>query len=122
MVDAATLRRLALALPEVTDGGSEARFAFEVGGKAIAWSFMERVRPKAPRAPRLDILAVRCDLTRKEMLIAAASDRFFEDDHYRGYPAVLVRLDAIRADELEGLLADAWKLVASKTLAKRCGR
>lgn len=122
MVDAVTLRRLALALPEIVDAGSEARFAFEVGGKGVAWSFLERLRPKAPRVPRLDILAVRCALARKEMLIEAAPDRFFEDDHYRGYPAVLVRLDIIEADELEGLLADAWKLVASKTLAKRYGR
>ncbi|MDB5483067.1 MAG: hypothetical protein JWO83_4120 [Caulobacteraceae bacterium] len=45
------------------------------------------------------MLAVRCDLETKEMLIAAAPERFFDDDHYRGYPAVLVRLHAIDVDE-----------------------
>jgi hypothetical protein len=118
VVDAATVRRLALALPQTEDRSTALRLAFEVRGKGFAWSFNERVHPKKPRVPRLDVLAVRCALETKEMLVEAASDRFFDDDHYRGFPAVLVRLDAIDRDELAGLLRGAWRQVAPKPLLK----
>ena len=117
----ADVRRMASALPELEDNSDERRLALGVGGKGFAWSFNERVAPKKPRTPRIDILAVRCAMERKEMLIEAAPDRFFDDDHYRGFPAVLVRLEAIEADELEALLKDAWRLVAPKALLKRLG-
>jgi hypothetical protein len=119
MVDLVTARRLALALPEVTDGSTDQRLAFDVAGKGFAWSWNERVHPKKPRVPRLDVLAVRCAPDRKEVLLDAAPERFFQDDHYAGYPAVLVRLDAIDADELSALFAVAWRLVAPKPVAKR---
>jgi len=62
---------------------------------------------------------VRCRMEKKELLLEAAPETFFEDDHYRGYPAVLVRLDAVETDELSALLQDAWRLVAPKSLVKR---
>ena len=120
MVDAETLRRLSLALPETEDASAEKGFAFRVrGGKGFAWTFQERIAPKKPRRPKLDVLAVRCDLETKEMLIAAAPERFFDDDHYRGYPAVLVRLNAVDADELAAILRGAWRLSAPKRLVNK---
>lgn len=117
MVDAATLRRLAVALPHVDDNSQGERLVFEVrGGKGLAWGYFKRVAPKKPRVLQPDVLAVRCALETKEMLIEAAPDRFFDDDHYRGFPAVLVRLAAIDDDELSGLLKGAWRLSASKRL------
>src|SRR5204863_10061512 len=97
MVDAATIRRLAMALPEVVEasrGGDH--MAFEVkGGKGLVWTFMRRIHAKKARFPDPEAVAIRCLIERREMLVAAAPDRFFDDDHYRGYPAVLVRLPAI---------------------------
>jgi len=119
MVDIPALRRAALDLPEAADGSSEASLSFTVGGKGFAWTYLVRETPKGRRLPRIGVLAVRCDLARKEMLIEAAPDRFFDDDHYRGYPAVLVRLEAVDADELAALLRDAWRLSAPKALLKR---
>ena len=116
MVDVATARRLATALPEVEDRSDDRRLVFEVGGKGFAWSFNLRVHPKKPRVPQLEVLAVRCPIEKKEMLVEAAPERFFDDDHYRGFPAVLVRLPRIDEDELAGLLRDAWRLQASKAL------
>jgi hypothetical protein len=111
VVDAATLRRLALALPNVEDRSQGDKVTFEVsGGKGLAWSYLLRTAPKKPRVVQPDALAVRCAIEKKEMLIEAAPDRFFDDDHYRGYPAVLVRLPIIEADELAALLQDAWEL------------
>ncbi len=120
MVDIATVRGIALALPECVDGSSAESLAFSVrGGKGFAWTYKVRDRPKATRRPRLEVLAVRCLLEKKEILIEAAPQRFFDDDHYRGYPAVLVRLDAIEQAELGDLLAQAWRLCAPMTLIRR---
>jgi hypothetical protein len=121
MVEIAEVRRMAAGIEGAIDASDEARLAFEVSGtgKGFAWSFNERVHPKKPRMPRLDILAVRCPMERKELLIEAAPDRFFDDDHYRGYPAVLVRLEVVEADELAGLLADAARIVAEAKPRKR---
>ncbi|HEY3950355.1 MmcQ/YjbR family DNA-binding protein [Phenylobacterium sp.] len=115
MVEPDDVRRMAAAIEGALDVSDELRLGFEVAGagKGFAWSFNERVHPKKPRVPRRDILAVRCPIERKEFLIEAAPDRFFDDDHYRGYPAVLVRLDVVEAEELAGLLADAARIVAA---------
>ena len=118
MVDAATVRRLALSLPEVSADPDPDRLNFAVAGKPIAWTFLERLQPKAPRQPRLDILVVRCAIERKEMLIEAAPDTYFDDDHYRGYPAVLVRLPAIAQADLEALLRQAWSIQAQARLRR----
>jgi len=115
MVDIATARRLALALPDVADNSAGDRLAFEVrGGKGLAWTYLVRAAPKKPRVPQPDTLAVRCAIERKEMLVEAAPDRFFDVDHYHGYPAVLVRLPAIDEAELAALFEAAWKLSAPK--------
>ena len=114
MVTPAEVRRMVEGIAGSVDTSDDRRLAFAVAvtGKGFAWSFNERVHPKKPRVPRLDILAVRCPFERKALLLEAAPDRFFDDDHYRGYPAVLVRLDAVDPDELARLLADAAKIVA----------
>jgi hypothetical protein len=119
MVDAATVERLALSLPEAEGGAQPDRVAYTVRGKGFAWTYFERIAPKKPRRARADVLAVRCLLDTKEMLIEAAPERFFDDDHYRGFPAVLVRLAAVDEDELLGLLWGGWRAVAPRTLAKR---
>lgn len=111
MVDPEEVRRLVAAIPSANDTSDAARLAFNVDERGFAWSFNERVHPKKPRVPRRDILAVRCPMARKEFLIEVAPDRFFDDAHYRGYPAVLVRLDVVETDELAALLADAAKIV-----------
>jgi len=119
MAETERVRRLAMALPEATDDSEPGRLAFSVGGKGFAWTYLVRAAPKKPRVPVLEVLAVRCPLEQKEMLIQAAPTVYFDDDHYRGYPAVLVRLDAIDEAELAGLLESAWRLQAPKRLAKR---
>ena len=118
MVDVDTARRLALELPQAKDCSDDRRLAFEIAGRGFAWSYNERVHPKKPRVPRLDVLAVRCPIERKEMLIEAAPETFFDDDHYRGFPAVLVRLAEVQEAELAALLADAWRIQAPKRLLK----
>jgi hypothetical protein len=114
MLDHETVRRIAAARPGAADKTEADRLAFKVGGQLFAWSALQRVQPKKPRVPNPRVLAVRCPMERKELLIEAAPDIYFDDDHYRGWPAVLVRLDAIGEDELAALLADACAQQAAK--------
>ncbi|SFJ24979.1 hypothetical protein SAMN02799626_01407 [Caulobacter sp. UNC279MFTsu5.1] len=108
-----------LALPEVEAGEAEDSLTFSVRGKGLSWPYLARATPRGRRAPVPGVLAVRCRLERKELLLEAAPEVFLDDDHYRGYPAVLVRLEAIGTAELSDLLQDAWRLVAPKSLVKR---
>ena len=112
MIDPEQVRHIALALEGTVDESKPDRLSFSKAGqtKGYAWTWLERVHPKKPRVPRLEVLAVRCPLGRKEILLEVAPDLYFDDDHYRGYPAILVRLDVIPEDELVALLKDAWRL------------
>lgn len=114
MATTADLARLALTLPEVAGEGVNSG----VGKKAISWAYLARAKPKAKREVVPGVVAIRCDLASKEIRIEAAPDRFFDDDHYRGYPAVLVRLDTVDLDELQGLLKTAWRIQAPPRLTK----
>ena len=122
MLTADTVRRLALALPEAVDASEGERLSFEVEGRGFAWTYLARVQPKQPRVAHPDILAIRCDLPRKELLIEAGPEVFFDDDHYRGFPAVLVRLAAVDEAELAALLEAGWRLQAPRRLGGVAGR
>ena len=61
-------------------------------------------------------LVLRCALEEKEMLIAAAPAIYFETDHYKGWPAILIRMAQIGDRELQHRLRRAWELVAPKKL------
>ena len=119
MVNSAEVRRAVLALPEIEAGESEDSLGFSMRGKGLSWPYLARVAPKGPREAVAGVLVVRCRLEKKELLLEAAPDIYFDDDHYRGYPAVLVRLEAVEAAELSALLQDAWRQVAPKSLVKR---
>lgn len=68
------------------------------------------------REPGVAVLM--CPLEDKEMLLAAAPAIWFETDHYRGWPAILVRLDAICEADLARRLAVAWAQKAPNRLVK----
>ena len=109
------IRRIALALPETTEDSG--RFGVSVCGKGFTWSWMERINPKKPRVENRDVVAIRVSgEDEKQALLAADSEKFFTEDHYNGFPAVLVRLAAIDVDELAELLSDAWRCRAPRPL------
>jgi len=99
-------RCIAATLPGVEDASSDRALNFVKGGKAFAWSWMERAHPKTPRVPNLAVLAVRVRPEFKDILLDAHPDRFVDDPHYRGYPAVLLRLDVVDEDGLRALLEE----------------
>jgi hypothetical protein len=119
MVDTAAVRRIALALPDAQDTSTDKALAFSIGAKGFAWSWNERVHPKKPRVPRLDVLAVRCWPEEKETLLEAEPVKFFTEPHYNGFPAILVRLVEVDEAELAGLLATAHRCVSEAKPRRR---
>jgi hypothetical protein len=110
------VRRLALALPSAAQDGDKLRYVV-AGGKAFAWTWKKRIKPRRARVEQLDVFAVRVTgEEEKAALIASDPAVFFTEAHYAGYPAVLVRLEAIDEDELGELLADAWRAAAPRRL------
>lgn len=100
-----TARRLALALPGVEEGTSYGTPAFRVTGKLLA-----RLREDG------DSLVVKTDFDEREMLMRADPATFYITEHYRNYPAVLVRLSSVGRDELHDLLEQAWRRTAPRRL------
>jgi hypothetical protein len=96
----------ALKLPEVTESMHYGTPALAVRGKSFV-----RMKDK-------DTLVVMCPLEDKEMLMEAAPEIYYETDHYKGWPAVLVRLKVIKVAELKHRLVQAWRAKAPKRLVQ----
>jgi hypothetical protein len=119
MASQADVRRIALSLPETEEAPD--RFAFSVRNKGklkgFVWVWLERVAPKKARVAQPMVIAVRvASLDDKEFLLASDPTKFFTEPHYNGYPAVLVRLQAVTAGELKSIITEAWRCQAPKGL------
>ena len=113
------VRRVALSFPGASERPERFAFSVENGGKAkdFAWVWAERTDPKKPRVANPNVLAIRvAGEKEKQFLISAVPDVFFTEPHYNGFPAVLVRLEAIGPEELRELLLEAWRIQAPKAL------
>jgi hypothetical protein len=124
MATQADVRRIALSLPGTEEGSD--RFGFSVRNKGkskgFAWVWMERIDPKNPRVANRDVIAVRvANNAQKDLIIASDSKKFFTEPHYKGFPAVLVRLKAVTVADLKVLLAEAWRCQAPAALVKAHG-
>jgi hypothetical protein len=120
MATQADVRRIALSFTETVEAKDD--FAFSVWNKGklkgFAWVWKERVNPKKPRVPNHAVMAIRTtNLGQRDALLAADSKKFFTEPHYDGFPAVLVRLDAVTVADLKVLLADAWASMAPPELS-----
>ena len=116
------VRRLALALPDTTEGTSYGNASWSVRGKAFVWERPLRqsdLRALGDAAPEGPILGARVEhLVAKEALLADDPDVFFTTPHFDGFPAVLIRLERISVDDLEEAIVEAWLARAPKRLAK----
>jgi hypothetical protein len=116
------VRRIALGLPETTEGVSWGHAHWWVKGKGFVWerplrrSDLEALGDAAPEGP---VLGARVEhLVAKEALLADDPAVFFTTPHFDGYPAILVRLDEISDDDLEEVIVEAWLCRAPKRLVQ----
>ena len=121
------VRRFALELPETGEessyGGTR---AWKVNGKSFVWERPLRgadVAALGVRAPRGPVLGLRtADLEMTELLLRRDPRVYFTTPHFDGYPAVLVRLDAISVQELRDVIVEAWLARApARAIALRAG-
>ncbi len=118
MADADDVRRLALALPDVTEIDSDG-FDFRVADKGFVWSYPERL-PGTPRRIRTDIAVLFVgDEAEKQALLLGEPDVFFTAPGYDGLPLVLLRLAEVDLARLDELVTDAWRMRAATAPARR---
>jgi|SRR5262245_14551803 len=104
-------RELACGLPGVEDGLSYGTPSLKVRGKLLL-----RLREDG------ETLAVRVDYPMREALMQAEPETFFITDHYRNYPAVLVRLASVDRKRLHEVLEHAWRFVARPAARRTAAR
>jgi len=113
------VRRVACSLPGVTEETSgSGTLSWAVNKKKFAWERplrpgdLEALGAAAPAGPILGLRTA--DLEMKDVLLASLPGVFFTTPHFNGYPAVLVRLNAISIKQLGAALLDAWIARAPK--------
>jgi hypothetical protein len=121
----ADLDELALSLPQaVKEVSDDGRPSYTVHGKMFCFHRSRRPDAVDPgTGERLaDVLMFRVDgLEAKELLLGDDRGVYFTTPHFKGYPAVLMRIpDLARIDreELFELVVEAWLTRAQKRVAK----
>jgi len=98
---------MALALPGAELSRSYGRPAIKVRGKAFAAT-----------GRKDDHFVLWATLDEVDMLIETEPRVFFQTDHYKGWPAVLVRYATADPERIAALLERAWQRRASKAQRK----
>ncbi len=101
-IDFEGVRRIATAMESVVEGRYYGLPAFFIGGRFFA-------------GYRADIEALPVVLTfeDRDFLIRAKPDVFYITDHYRNYPAVLVRLATVTEAEVREVLESAREIAVA---------
>ena len=102
------VRRAATGLPEVEESTSYGTPALKVRGK-----FLARLKEDG------ETIVLRVDFDSRDAMMRVQPEVYYITDHYRDYPTVLVRLKAVTRAQLRELLADAWRLVAPRSLVAK---
>jgi hypothetical protein len=114
--------RIALDLPETSEGLSRGTRHWRVKDKGFVWERPLRradLEALGDAAPDGSILGARVEhLVAKEAMLADNPAVFFTTPHFDGYPAVLVRLERIGEEELREVVVEAWLARAPAKLVK----
>ena len=101
-----TVCAIALAFPGVEEGTSYGTRALRVRNK-----FKARLREDG------ETLVVKISEAEREFRLMVDPESFFITDHYRNYPAVLVRLARIDPDDLSDVIEQSSRWLAPRRLA-----
>jgi len=102
---------LARAFPGVELGTAYGTPALRVKGK-----FLCRLKEDG------ETLAIRCDFEERDARMAADPRTWFITDHYKDYPAVLVRLARVKPADLRAVIEQEWRRSAPKKLVAEYDR
>ena len=107
----ARVRDIALArgLPGIQEGTSYGTPALRVVRKPLA------------RMKDAETLVLMCAIEEKELLMEAAPEIYYQTDHYKGWPALLIRLAAISDEELGHRIETAWRMPGGEEVAEGVG-
>jgi hypothetical protein len=107
------ISKFALALP-----GVEARSSYGTPGLFVGKKFMARLRNDD-----LDSMVLKpVEDDEQRFLMETQPDVFFLTPHYVGYPTILIRLSKVDRAQLEELVEQSWRRLATKAmLAQRDG-
>jgi len=103
------VRRIARRLPDAEETTSYGKPCFKIAGKLFAW--MSSHEPGA--------LVVRVDPDEQSLVAAARPELFFVTPHYRGYGAVLLRLEMATTRDLADPIEQSYRLVLASKKRKR---
>lgn len=98
---------IARLMPDVEEVASPRGRAFKIRKKLLACQAVHK-------SAEPNSLVVRVGFDEREVLLAAEPDVYYLTDHYRGYPAILVRLSKVRRKALTQLLETAAEFVSAK--------
>ena len=116
------VRRIALALPDVTERSSRGLSSWRMRDKLFVWERPLRpvdLRALGDRVPSGPILGARVEhLMAKEALLADDPNVFFTTPHFDGYAAILIALERITVGDLEEAVVEAWLVRAPQRLAR----
>ncbi|HEY2070409.1 MAG TPA: hypothetical protein VGG48_12705 [Rhizomicrobium sp.] len=107
-VTPAQMKKIALSFPEANEKPSYGRPAY-----FIAKKFFTRLR-----AEDNSIVMIVDGIDSRDMMLELDPKTYHITDHYKDYPAVLVRMERITPDELKLMLERRWRHIAPKKLIK----
>src|SRR5215471_12175284 len=103
-VPVADARQLLLALPNVVEGFSYRMPSFLLNGR-----FLARFRDND------EVLVLQLEsIDERDVLMQIDAETFFFTDHYRNYPAVLIRLASVPRALLADVMTEAWRHLSAK--------
>ena len=93
---------IARGMPDVSDATSARGLALKLNGKLLACKAINK-------SAEPNSLMIRIGGKERDRLLAAHPKDCYLTEHYRSYPALLVRLDKVSRKTLKGLLTTAWQ-------------
>jgi hypothetical protein len=105
-ISAASVRRIALGLPEASE-----KPCYGTPGFYVRRTLFARLREDN------ETLVVKMSFEQREAMMEAMPDVFFLTPHYQAYPLVLVRLPAVAEGLLRDVLLGAWRHAAPARLS-----